>query len=126
MAVRTLESLGRIELAAQGGALLVRVKTTRTSKSGVVTTTVRERYTPPDWRADGWFLERRHPTDWSRRTEFVARLRRPPPFEQAPGREVRTLGVAPLRLRCMTSLHGGEALHVFLSAGPLLEEVLVE
>ena len=36
-----------------------------------MTTTVRERYTPPDWRADGWFLERRHPTDWSRRTELV-------------------------------------------------------
>ena len=45
--------------------------TTRTSKSGVVTTTVRERFTPPDWHADGWFLERRHPAEWSRRTELV-------------------------------------------------------
>ena len=125
MAVRTLESLGRIELAAQGGALLVRVKTTRTSKSGVVTTTVRERYTPPDWRADGWFLERRHPTDWSRRTELVARLQRPPPFGQAPGREVRRSESH--RCGCGTAdLHGGEALRVFLSAGPLLEVVLVE
>ena len=32
---------------------------------------MRERFTPPDWRADGWFLERRHPADWSRRTELV-------------------------------------------------------
>ena len=77
-AVRTLESLARIELASQGGALPERVTTTRTSKSGVVTTTVRERYTPPGWRADGWFLERRHPTDWSRRTELVV-----PDHEQA-------------------------------------------
>ena len=70
-AVRTLESLARIELGAQGGALLERVTTTRTAKNGTATTTVRERYTPPDWRADGWFLERRHPADWSRRTELV-------------------------------------------------------
>ena len=27
---------------------------------------MRERFTAPDWRADGWFLERRHPADWSR------------------------------------------------------------
>ena len=66
-AVRTLESLARIEAGAQGGALVECVTTTRTAKTGVVTTTVRERFTPPDWRADGWFLERRHPTDWSRR-----------------------------------------------------------
>ena len=32
---------------------------------------MRERFTPPDWHADGWFLERRYPADWSRRTEFV-------------------------------------------------------
>ena len=70
-AVRTLESLARIEAGAQGGALVERVTTTRTSKTGVVTTTVRERFTPPDWHADGWFLERRHPADWSRRTELV-------------------------------------------------------
>ena len=70
-ALRTLESLARIEAGAQGGALVERVTTTRTSKTGVVTTTVRERFTPPDWHADGWFLERRHPADWSRRTEFV-------------------------------------------------------
>ena len=71
IAVRTLESLARIEEGAQGGALLERVTTSRTSKSGVVTTTVRERYSAPDWHADGWFLERRHPADWSRRTELV-------------------------------------------------------
>ena len=70
-AIRTLESLTRIEAGAQGGALVERVTTTRTSKSGVVTTTVRERWTPPDWHADGWFLERRHPAGWSRRTELV-------------------------------------------------------
>ena len=69
-AVRTMESLARIEAGAQGGALIERTTTTRTAK-GVATTTVRERWTPPDWRADGWFLERRHPADWSRRTEFV-------------------------------------------------------
>ena len=39
-AVRTLESLARIEAGAQGGALVERVTTTRTSKSGMVTTTV--------------------------------------------------------------------------------------
>ena len=44
-AVRTLESLARIELGAQGRALLERVTTTRISKSGVATTTVRERFT---------------------------------------------------------------------------------
>ena len=55
IAVRTLESLARIELGAQGGALLERVTTTRISKSGVATTTVRERFTAPDWHADGWF-----------------------------------------------------------------------
>ena len=70
-AIRTLEALARIELGAQGGALIERVTTTRTSKTGVVTTTVRERWTPPDWRADGWFLERHHPADWSRRTEVA-------------------------------------------------------
>ncbi len=43
--MRTLESLARIELGAQGGALLERVTTTRISKSGVATTTVRERFT---------------------------------------------------------------------------------
>ena len=55
-----------------------RVTTTRTAKSGAITTTVRERWTPPDWHADGWFLERRHPADWSRRTELVM-----PDHEQA-------------------------------------------
>ena len=70
-AIRTLEALARIEAGAEGGQLIERVTTTRTAKSGANTTTVRERWTPPDWRADGWFLERRHPTDWSRRTEFV-------------------------------------------------------
>ena len=70
-AIRTLESLARIELGAQGGALLECTTTSRTAKNGATTTTVRERYTPPDWRADGWFLERRHPADWSRRTELV-------------------------------------------------------
>ena len=70
-ALRTLESLARIELGAQGGALVARVTTTRTATDGTVTTTVRERFTPPDWHADGWFLERRHPADWSRRTELV-------------------------------------------------------
>ena len=54
-AVRTLESLARIEAGAQGGVLLERVTTTRISKSGVATTTVRERFTAPDWHADGWF-----------------------------------------------------------------------
>ena len=48
-AIRTLESLARIELGAQGGALLECTTTTRTAKTGVITTTVRERYTPPDW-----------------------------------------------------------------------------
>ena len=71
-AMRTLESLARIEAGAQGGALVERVTTTRTTKDGAITTTVRERWTPPDWHADGWFLERRHPADWSRRTELVA------------------------------------------------------
>ena len=70
-AIRTLESLARIELGAQGGTLIECVTTTRTAKDGTVTITVRERWTPPDWRADGWFLERRHPADWSRRTELV-------------------------------------------------------
>ena len=55
----------------QGGALPERTTTTRTAKDGTATTTVRERFTPPDWRADGWFLERRHPAEWSRRTELV-------------------------------------------------------
>ena len=73
-----MESLAQIEAGAEGGALVERTTTTRTAKDGTATTTVRERYTPPDWRADGWFLERRHPTDWSRRTEFVL-----PDHEQA-------------------------------------------
>ena len=60
-----------LRLGAEGGALIECVTTTRTAKDGTVTTTVRERFTAPDWRADGWFLERRHPTDWSRRTELV-------------------------------------------------------
>ena len=70
-AIRTLESLARIEAGAESGALIERTTTTRTAKSGTITTTVRERFTPPDWRADGWFLERRHPAEWSRRTELV-------------------------------------------------------
>ena len=70
-AIRTLESLARIEAGAEGGALVECTTTTRTAKTGATTTTVRERFTAPDWRADGWFLERRHPADWSRRTELV-------------------------------------------------------
>ena len=70
-AIRTLESLARIEAGPEGGALQERTTTTRTAKNGTTTTTVRERSTPPDWRADGWFLERRHPAEWSRRTEPV-------------------------------------------------------
>ena len=54
-ATRTLESLARIEEGAQGGALVERVTTTRTAKDGTATTTVRERFTAPDWHADGWF-----------------------------------------------------------------------
>ena len=63
-AIRTLASLARIEAGAEGGALIERTTTTRTAKSGATTTTVRERFTPPDWRADGWFLERRHPVGY--------------------------------------------------------------
>ena len=37
-AVRTLESLARIELGAQGGALIERVTTTRTAQDGTATT----------------------------------------------------------------------------------------
>ena len=70
-AVRTLESLARIEAGAEGGALQERTTTTRTAKNGATITTVRERYTPANWQADGWFLERRHPMEWSRRTELV-------------------------------------------------------
>ena len=55
-AQRTLESLARIEEGAQGGALVERVTTTRTAKDGTATTTVRERFTAPDWHADGWGL----------------------------------------------------------------------
>ena len=66
---RTLQSLARIEAGAQSGALIERTTTTRTAKG--TTITVRERWTLPDWRADGWFLERRHPAEWSRRTEMV-------------------------------------------------------
>ena len=44
-AIRTLESLARIELGAEGGALVECVATTRTAKNGATTTTVRERYT---------------------------------------------------------------------------------
>ena len=71
-----MESLARIEAGAEGGALQERTTTSRTAKDG--TATVRERFTAPDWHADGWLLERRHPADWSRRTELVL-----PDHEQA-------------------------------------------
>ena len=63
-------SVGRIRQAAKGGAILERttVTTERTNKSGVTTTTTRstERYAPPQWQADAWWLERMNGQQWGR------------------------------------------------------------
>ncbi len=62
-------SVGRIRQAAKGGAIIERttITTERTSKSGMATTTTRttERYSPPQWQADAWWLERTR-DEWRR------------------------------------------------------------
>lgn len=63
-------SVGRIRQAAKGGAVIERttVTTERTTKSGSTVTTTRatERYAPPQWQADAWWLERVNRQQWGR------------------------------------------------------------
>jgi hypothetical protein len=59
--------VARIEDAARGGQVVYE-KTTTTARKDGSTVTVREvRYTPPDWTADAWHLERSNPKAWGRR-----------------------------------------------------------
>ena len=54
-------SLGRIQSAGDGGAVLSR--TSVTNSQGV--TTVVEKFAQPIWQASAWLLERRHPDEFA-------------------------------------------------------------
>jgi hypothetical protein len=79
-AERMAASVARIGKAAQGGAIIERTtKTvTRTHKDGTSTstTTAVERLAPPQWTADAWFLERRHPEKFASNHQETKELRK--------------------------------------------------
>lgn len=60
------DSLRRIQEAGVGGAVIQRSTITR--KNGDVE--VIERYTPPSWQADSWYLERVHFIEYGRRDKL--------------------------------------------------------
>lgn len=70
---RIYESMERIRAAGKGGAVIEEVTTTRKMKDGTQLVTVKKRVSSPQWQADGWFLERRHPDDFAQkvRTELT-------------------------------------------------------
>jgi transposase len=77
---RIAASVARIGKAAQGGAVIERTtKTvTRTHKDGTSTTTTTavERVAPPQWTADAWYLERRHPEKFAANSLETKELRK--------------------------------------------------
>lgn len=64
---RAADSLLRIHQAAKGGEVVERTTTTITDAQGNQTTRTVERKLPADWKADAFFLERRHPDEFGRR-----------------------------------------------------------
>jgi len=58
--------VARIEQDGRGGVVLYR-KTTTYDDGRVVT---EERYTPPDWQADAWYLERARWQTWSKKERY--------------------------------------------------------
>lgn len=61
------ERLGRINRAAQGGAEYKEFRITKPIDGPPTEETAIIRQTPPDWKADAWFLERRFPKYFSER-----------------------------------------------------------
>jgi transposase len=57
-------SLARIRKAGAGGSVVERTTITTNAK-GITTTKVVEKLLPPQWTADAWYLERRHPGEFA-------------------------------------------------------------
>jgi transposase len=65
--------VGRIEEAATGGQV-VEQRQVVVEKEGVKTTTTTVKYTRPEWTADAWVLERRHPDEFGTDRKRLAEL----------------------------------------------------
>ena len=62
-----IESIGRIRQAGRGGMVIKEVTVTTTRSDGTVVTRREVEYTRPEWTADAWYAERKHPDDWAKR-----------------------------------------------------------
>lgn len=85
MSTATSSMLGVITRAALGGAVIETVTTSRTLADGSVEKTVVEKKARPEWTAAAWRLERRSPSKWGRRLEFMERAELPSDEELASG-----------------------------------------
>jgi hypothetical protein len=62
--------LARLEQVARGGTVVQEYTRTIRRKDGSTVTVHEVRYTPPQWQADAWHLERTDPTHWGRRARL--------------------------------------------------------